>query len=87
MPYWAKVSKEAKDFVQDLLELDQEKRLSPQDALKHPWFGADGGSNDLSEAARLIKRYQAVAKLRKGCHAVIASNKVKRIFEAAKSAA
>lgn len=35
---WSSVSSEAKDFVQKLLTLDPEKRLSATEALKHPWI-------------------------------------------------
>lgn len=35
---WARVSSSAKEFVQKLLEMDQYKRLTADQALKHPWI-------------------------------------------------
>jgi len=42
--YWGQVSKEAKDFINKLLVVDSEKRLTAAAALKHPWL-AGGSSN------------------------------------------
>jgi len=45
--YWGSVSKEAKDFINKLLVVDSDKRLSASDALRHPWLaaGAPHGTN------------------------------------------
>lgn len=42
--YWGTVSKEAKDFINKLLVVDSDKRLTASDALRHPWLapGAHG---------------------------------------------
>lgn len=37
-PLWKGVSKHAKDFVKQLVRLDENERLSAEQALKHPWF-------------------------------------------------
>lgn len=37
-PEWSKVSKEAKDVVAKMLEVDYPKRLSAQAVLEHPWM-------------------------------------------------
>ena len=37
-PVWANVSAEAKDFITQLLTLDQNKRPTAEEALKHPWI-------------------------------------------------
>lgn len=37
---WGHISKEAKDLVCKMLEVNVEKRMSAADALKHPWFDA-----------------------------------------------
>lgn len=36
--YWSNISEEAKDFIQSLLQIDPEKRLSIIEALQHPWI-------------------------------------------------
>ena len=35
---WTGISSEAKDLLVKLLEVDPEKRLSAEEALKHPWL-------------------------------------------------
>lgn len=35
---WLKVTKNAKDLITKMLEKDPYKRISADDALKHPWF-------------------------------------------------
>lgn len=35
---WEELSSNAKSFVKSLLTIDQAKRLSAADALKHPWL-------------------------------------------------
>ncbi|KAG7381521.1 hypothetical protein PHYPSEUDO_005939 [Phytophthora pseudosyringae] len=37
-PPWTGISDEAKDLVRQLLERDVSKRLTPEQALKHPWL-------------------------------------------------
>lgn len=38
---WGNRSQEGKDFVSALLELDERKRLSAEQALRHPWFSSE----------------------------------------------
>ena len=37
-PLWKHVSKQAKDFVKQVVRLEENERLSAEQALKHPWF-------------------------------------------------
>ena len=37
-PQWAHVSRDAQDLVRRLLEREPKRRISSQDALRHPWF-------------------------------------------------
>ena len=37
-PVWATMSDSAKDFITQLLTVDQNKRPSAEEALKHPWI-------------------------------------------------
>lgn len=37
-PEWGNITEEGKDLIKKLLVLDPKKRLSSQEALKHPWF-------------------------------------------------
>jgi len=36
--YWAKLSPEARDLAQGMLQKDPQRRLSAVEALQHPWF-------------------------------------------------
>ncbi len=38
MPDWAEASSEAKDFIEKLLQLDPKARMTPEEALAHPWI-------------------------------------------------
>jgi len=40
-PVWEGVSEEGKDIVAKLLSRDPSLRISPQEALEHPWFSAE----------------------------------------------
>ena len=44
---WSKTSKEAKNLVQKLLELNPEKRLSAKEALNHKWFKINKNQNQI----------------------------------------
>ena len=39
-PAWKSISDTCKDFIKQLLTLDQNKRPSAEEALKHPWLDA-----------------------------------------------
>lgn len=43
--YWRNISLDAKDFIRALLTLDDKKRLTATEAMKHKWLT----SNDISE--------------------------------------
>ncbi|KAK9760224.1 Calcium/calmodulin-dependent protein kinase type I [Basidiobolus ranarum] len=48
--YWLHVSDTAKDFIQHLLVVDPEKRLTAKQALEHPWL------RDLSVASTVSQQ-------------------------------
>jgi len=80
-PYWDRVSDEAKNLIRQLLEVDVKKRLTAEQALAHPWFGATlaegSGHADLSGALSELRRYNATRKFRKGVLLILAANKLK----------
>eukprot|EP00178_Gracilaria_changii_P014627 TRINITY_DN41129_c0_g1_i1.p1 TRINITY_DN41129_c0_g1~~TRINITY_DN41129_c0_g1_i1.p1 ORF type:complete len:294 (-),score=28.84 TRINITY_DN41129_c0_g1_i1:50-931(-) len=43
-PYWNNISSEAKDFIKKLLSVNPQSRLTPSQALQHPWLTGSGGS-------------------------------------------
>jgi serine/threonine protein kinase len=45
MPEWSSVPRDARDLVAKLLQRDPAKRLTPQQALQHPWLARHSSSN------------------------------------------
>jgi calcium-dependent protein kinase len=79
-PVWASVSAEAKDFISSLLTLDQDKRPSAEDALKHPWIveankltTANLQSDVALNALTNLQNFNANSKLQQATYAFIAS--------------
>jgi len=66
--YWGSVSKEAKDFINKLLVVEPEKRLTAAESLKHPWvMGGVGTHTILNNGAKMtqfnIERHNTLSKL------------------------
>eukprot|EP00299_Pterocystis_sp_00344_P005996 c1774_g1_i1.p1 GENE.c1774_g1_i1~~c1774_g1_i1.p1 ORF type:complete len:323 (-),score=83.68 c1774_g1_i1:60-890(-) len=57
-PWWDTVSEEAKDMVSKLLVVDPTKRLTPAEALVHPWMlkPGSGSSMDVLKLQEYVKR-------------------------------
>jgi serine/threonine protein kinase len=56
--YWDEISKDAKDMISNLLQVDPEIRLTADDALQCPWMTLEDealNTKDLSTAQRAIK--------------------------------
>jgi serine/threonine protein kinase len=58
-PLWRNVSGQAKDFVKQVVRLEENERLSAEQALKHPWF-SQGGRKALLQASykKAIERWK-----------------------------
>ena len=56
--YWSSISKNAKNLVKSLLDLDPNKRLTAQQALDHPWIL----DNNKIELSNNILSFQSVLK-------------------------
>lgn len=70
-PVWKKISKEAKDLLQKMLQVDPTKRWSASEALNHPWITGVAHNNDhlthLSDAQQNMKsRMERRAKRAQG---------------------
>jgi calcium-dependent protein kinase len=79
-PVWAGVSAEAKDFISQLLTLDQDKRPSAEQALQHPWIveankltTANLQSDVAMNALNNLQNFNANSKLQQATYAFIAS--------------
>lgn len=58
--YWGSVSKEAKDFINKLLVVDSDKRLTAGDALRHPWLAV--GAHGTGKTLNTVKFKEMVAE-------------------------
>jgi len=64
-PEWQSVSEAARDLVTKLLDPDPVRRLSPEEAMQHPWIALKGtaASGNLSSAHSLLKKEVAQKRL------------------------
>lgn len=74
-PEWTHVSAEAKDLISRLLLLDASKRLTADEALRHPWLSGFAPSTEINLNSNIfssLKRFTGNNKLKKAALAVIA---------------
>lgn len=74
-PEWTHVSAEAKDLISRLLLLDPSKRLTADEALRHPWLSGFAPSTEINLNSNIfssLKRFTGHNKLKKAALAVIA---------------
>lgn len=73
---WSQISAEAKDFIGSLLEVDPSKRLTAQQALRHPWIaqyregGVDGEA--MQPCCEALRRFSRASKFRRCCLEMLA---------------
>lgn len=63
-PYWDDISPEAKDLVSKLLVVDPKKRLTAEQALKHPWFSASLPTAKLEHVPANLSQKRKLGKFR-----------------------
>ena len=63
---WDMISGEARDLTMRLLDLDPEKRITIQEALRHPWISqkARAPKTHLHETVDEMKKFNARRKLK-----------------------
>ena len=75
--YWQKLSIEALDLLQKMLNPDYETRISADDACLHPWFSSSQGETisdvDFIEILENIKTFKFQSKLKEAIHTFIIS--------------
>ena len=75
--YWRDVSKDAKDFILSLLQVDPSKRATSEVALKHPWLTGESASD--RDLLPEIKAYIARSRLRRGIEIVKLANRIEAL--------
>jgi serine/threonine protein kinase len=84
-PWWDNISKEAKDLVTKLLELDPKTRLTATQVKAHVWCSGNASSAPLADAHKSLKRYNAARKLKKAALGIIAQKKMAAALEGLKA--
>jgi len=75
-PWWDNISKDAKDLVEKLLELDPTTRLTAAQVMAHPWCKGEAPTAHLDGAQQSLKKYNASRKLKKVAMGIIAQKKM-----------
>lgn len=75
--YWHGVSKDAKDFILSLLQVDPSKRPTSAEALKHPWLTGESASD--RDLLPEIRAYIARSRLRRGIEIVKLANRIEAL--------
>ncbi|XP_038072890.1 calcium/calmodulin-dependent protein kinase type IV-like [Patiria miniata] len=75
-PWWDNVSDSAKFFIQSLLVLDPNKRLTAAQALDHPWVKGTASKAPLRNLTENIQQFNAKRKLKAVTNAVIMMNRL-----------
>lgn len=88
--YWSNTSPEAIDMIRQMLCVDQSKRWTAEQLLKHPWItmGAENlVGKDLSNSITVMRKFNARRRLRAAADAVIMANRMNRLLGGLRGAA
>jgi serine/threonine protein kinase len=80
---WNEVSDKAKNLIRGLLEKDQTKRLTADDALAHPWLKEKEAvlkQRKLTTGLTELRKFQARKKFRAGIQAVRMVGRAKKVM-------
>jgi len=80
-PWWDNISRDAKDLVNKLLEIDPKKRLTATQVKAHTWCKGSAPETELDQAKKSLKKYNASRKLKKVAMGVIAQQKLEKALE------
>lgn len=88
--YWSNTSPEAINMIQMMLCVDQSKRWTAQQLLKHPWITIGDETleaKDLTNSITVMRKFNARRRLRAAADAVIMANRMKAWSECTKQRA
>lgn len=83
---WDGISKEAKDFMRRLLQVDPKERMDSREALTHPWMEAQASTANMAATLEQLKKFNARRKWRTGINVVRAGVRIQRLREAIQQA-
>ncbi|KAL4882658.1 Ca2+/calmodulin-dependent protein kinase [Aspergillus karnatakaensis] len=75
--YWRDVSKDAKDFILSLLQVNPSQRPSSEEALKHPWLKGESASD--RDLLPEIRAYIARSRLKRGIEIIKLANRIEAL--------
>lgn len=81
--YWSNTSPEAIDMIKMMLCVDQSKRWTAEQLLKHPWITMGDESlegKDLTSSITVMRKFNARRRLRAAADAVIMANRMNRLL-------
>ncbi|KAL5048759.1 Calcium/calmodulin-dependent protein kinase [Aspergillus fruticulosus] len=75
--YWKDVSKDAKDFILSLLQVNPAQRPTSEEALKHPWLKGESASD--RDLLPEIRAYIARSRLKRGIEIIKLANRIEAL--------
>ncbi len=75
--YWKDVSKDAKDFILSLLQVNPSERPTSEEALKHPWLKGESASD--RDLLPEIRAYIARSRLKRGIEIIKLANRIEAL--------
>ncbi|KAL4807958.1 kinase-like domain-containing protein [Aspergillus unguis] len=75
--YWKDVSKDAKDFITSLLQVNPSHRPTTEEALKHPWLKGESASD--RDLLPEIRAYIARSRLKRGIEIIKLANRIEAL--------
>ena len=82
-PFWDEVSNAARNFVQRMLVVQQDKRATARELLQDPWILDDGVSDANNELAmKGLRLWNAKRKFRAAVKTIVATNRIRKLTAA-----
>lgn len=77
-PWWDNISVDAKKLVDGLLTIDPKQRMTAEQVLKYPWIAGEAPTTDLDGTKKMLRKHNALRKLKKAANGIIAQQKIQR---------
>ncbi|XP_069138830.1 calcium/calmodulin-dependent protein kinase type IV-like [Argopecten irradians] len=79
-PWWDDISENAKDFIRLMLQKDPSKRITEDEALRHPWTeGKAAKGQHMAETHKKIKEFNAKRRLKAVTETVLLTARATRL--------